>query len=295
LVASRIAGGLRVCRRPLQWVCFDRRQPMRERTLRERSEMPSRKARSIGEGWGAAARAARASLVLGLAMALATPLAGPPALAETAQETPKPQGWLGVTLGSGAAPQAGDAADAPAGVLIEGVVADGPARRAGLRGRDRILAVNGRSVSTPSDLMALIKASAPDEWVELSVRRGARTLELKAFLGTRPANTGSMRMLEGWIGVEAIDLPQELREFFGAPKNAGVMISRVAAGSPAESAGLSLGDVVFEIDGEPVRSPGGLAGAIARGGVDNRIQVRLMRGGAEITVEPVIAQKPDKE
>ena len=240
--------------------------------------------------------ATRASLPAAMGMALALLLiAGPPALAETSTDGAKPQGWLGVTLGPGSTPQAGDAADAPAGVPIEGVVADGPARRAGLRGRDRILTVNGRSVSTPSELIAIIKASDPDEWVELSVRRGTRTLELRAFLAARPANAGSLRMLEGWIGVEAIDLPQGLREFFGAPKNAGVMISKVGPGSPAESAGLSLGDVVFELDGDPIRSAGGLASAVARGGVDNRVQIRLMRGGAEITVEPVIAPRPDRE
>ncbi len=230
-----------------------------------------------------------------VAVVLALFLACLPAAAEAAKEPAKPQGWLGVTVGPASAPEAQDAADSPAGVPVEGVVADSPARRAGLRARDRILAVDGKAVSSASELISLVKASAPDGYVTLSVRRGKRTLELKAFLEARPENAGSLRMLEGWIGVEAIDLPPDLREFFGAPREAGVMISRVVAGSPAESAGLTLGDVVFDVEGDPIRSAHGLASAVARGGVDNRLQVRLMRNGAEITVEPLVAPKPDKD
>ena len=229
-------------------------------------------------------------------VALTLAIACLPALAETSKSAPaRPQGWLGIALDNDSTPTGQDAAASPEGVLVASVVADSPARRAGLRGRDRILAVDGRTVSSPSELMSLVKSSAPDGWLSFSVRRGARTMELRAFLQARPENTGSLKMLEGWIGVEAIELPADLRVFFGTPKDAGVMISRVVAGSPAEVAGLSLGDVVFEVDGEPIRSGRALVTAVARGGVENKLQVRLMRSGAEITVEPLVAARPEKE
>jgi serine protease Do len=102
-------------------------------------------------------------------------------------------------------------------------------------------------------------------------------------------------MLEGYVGAEAIDLTPELREHFGAPHDAGVMISKVADGSPAAIAGLFLGDVVFEVDGEPIRSGQALRAAFSGGGVDNRIEVRLIRDGAEITVEPLVTTRPERE
>ena len=223
----------------------------------------------------------------------------PSASALAPAKAPAPQGWLGVSLGSDAVSRGEDPAapddDTPIeGVGVLGVVADGPARRAGLRARDVILSVDGVPVTSGSQLVNLIRSHAPDGWITLSIRRGARTMDLRAFLEARPENPGSMRILEGWIGVEAIDLTSDLREHFGAPRDAGVMISRVVAGSPAESAGLSVGDVVFEVDGDPIRSRRGLAIAIAGGGVDNRPEVRLMRDGARITVEPLITPRPEK-
>ena len=235
-----------------------------------------------------------AILISSLALACLPALAAP----ETSKKPSNPQGWLGVALGADPAPHAQDAsaaaADAPpSGVAIAGVVADGPARRAGVRARDQILAVDGNPVSSAAQLMTLVRSLPPDGWVSLSILRGERTLELRAFLEARPENAGSLRMLEGWIGVEAIDLPPDLREHFGAPRDAGVMISHVETGSPAVSAGLSPGDVVFEVDGDPVRSARGFANAVAGGGVENRIEIRLMRDGARITVEPLLVVRPE--
>src|SRR5438093_1301712 len=83
----------------------------------------------------------------------------------------------------------------------------------------------------------------------------------------------------GWLGVESIDLPPALREHFGAPANAGVMISAVVAGGPAEAAGVRVGDVVFEVEGEPVRAVGNLRALISAGGIDNRLEIHVMRDG----------------
>jgi membrane-associated protease RseP (regulator of RpoE activity) len=58
----------------------------------------------------------------------------------------------------------------------------------------------------------------------------------------------------GYLGVGLTELSPELRTHFGAPEESGVMVSKVEAGSPAEKAGLKVGDIISEIDGKPVRS-----------------------------------------
>jgi len=262
--------------------------------------LPARKAGPMGPGArpvgpAGLVRRSMVSLVLALGclQALAQPAASPST--QPGADPARPQGWLGVTLGNPTRPPAEVDATAPEGVPVAAVVADSPARRAGLRGRDRILAVNGKQVSSPSELMSAIKATPPSEWVSLSVRRGSRTMELRAFLEERPENPGGLRTLEGWIGVEAIDLPPDLREHFGAPRESGVMISHIAPGSPAEAGGLSLGDVVYEVNGEPIPSARALAMAVSGGGVENRLEIRAMRFGSEITFEPVVAVRPEKD
>ena len=58
----------------------------------------------------------------------------------------------------------------------------------------------------------------------------------------------------GYLGVGLTELTPELRTHFGAPEESGVMVAKVDPGSPAEKAGLKVGDIISEIDGKPVRS-----------------------------------------
>lgn len=58
----------------------------------------------------------------------------------------------------------------------------------------------------------------------------------------------------GYLGVGLTELTPELRTHFGAPEDAGVMVSSVEKGSPAEKAGLEVGDIVARIDGKDIKS-----------------------------------------
>src|SRR5215475_13923485 len=58
----------------------------------------------------------------------------------------------------------------------------------------------------------------------------------------------------GYLGTALMDLTPELRTHFGVPEEAGVMVSRVESGSPAEKAGLKVGDILTRVDGAAVKS-----------------------------------------
>lgn len=197
-------------------------------------------------------------------------------------------GWLGVQLGGAAGAQL-------EGVGVLQIIENGPAHLSGLRARDRIVSLDGVSVSSNVELIRLVQAHAPGSWVPLTVVRGDRELDLRVRLGTRPAELGGLRPLRGWIGVDAIGLPAALRERFGAPADRGVMVADVARGSSAEAAGFELGDVVFEIDGEPIVSPAELHRKLAGAGVGNSVVFRVARDGQEVELEAVVEAAPDPE
>jgi len=227
------------------------------------------------------------ALVVGLVVTVALPLA--------AREEAD-YGWLGVVLGNPRAQAEGSPEEpAPRGVPVAGVVESGPAAKAGLRAQDRIVAVDSVAVSSAKELQTTVRAMDPGRWVSLTVERGDDELSLDARLTEHPTKGENLRVRLAWIGVEAIDLPESLRLHFGAPEDAGVMISDVEAGGPADAAGLEVGDVVYEAGGMTVASTDELRRIVMAGGVGNTMEIVLTRYGAEITVEALLARRPENE
>jgi serine protease Do len=200
----------------------------------------------------------------------------------------KPQGpWLGIRLSGPAAPEEG--------VGVSRIYEGSPADRAGLRGRDVIVTFGGEPVQGARDLIGKIHAQEPGAWMSLTVLRQGDEIELDVKLDRRPAVPRNSKLRRGWIGVEAIDLPESLREHFGAPPETGVMISNVVEGSPAEAAGFRLGDVVYDVGDEPVGSLGALRELVAGGGVGNEYEFSVARDGALLVLESTLAAAPAEE
>ena len=68
-----------------------------------------------------------------------------------------------------------------------------------------------------------------------------------------PPRPGRMAK-RGYLGVSLLDLTPDLRAFFGAPQDAGVLVSHVEADSPAAKAGIKVGDVLTGADGQKIGS-----------------------------------------
>ncbi len=77
----------------------------------------------------------------------------------------------------------------------------------------------------------------------------------------------------GRLGVQVQSMSPELRDYFGAPNDAGVLVSSVVAGSPAEKAGFKAGDVILDVDGEKVAAAADLPRE--RGGPEGGAEVML--------------------
>ena len=75
----------------------------------------------------------------------------------------------------------------------------------------------------------------------------------------------------GYLGVGLTELSPELRAHFGVPEDAGVMVSSVENGSPADKAGLKVGDIIASVDGKDVKSSW-----------DVRAQVRELKEGEQV-------------
>ncbi|UCF67931.1 MAG: PDZ domain-containing protein [Acidobacteriota bacterium] len=235
-------------------------------------------------------------------------LALAPAWAQS-EAPPRPRAWLGVTLEPVEPPPeaeetsldeiASDTEPFPTeGALITGVVKDSPADKAGFRAGDVIVAVEGEPVISPAELIRLVGGSDPGTWVELELIRQRNRRDLSARLAERPeAGMGSIgrRLKRAWVGVKPVEVPDQLREYWGGSKERGVLIGEVEQGSPAELGGLRPGDLVLAVEGYDVASDRELVERTRRGGIGNTIELEVSRQGTLLTIEIDLVEEPPEK
>ena len=99
----------------------------------------------------------------------------------------------------------------------------------------------------------------------------------------------------GRLGVTVQDLNQSLADSFGMKRVEGALISNVAAGSAAAEAGLKSGDVITEVNGEPVLRSGALSSLIGLSAPGERIKLKVWRDHAERTIDAKLGGTDDSE
>jgi len=205
-------------------------------------------------------------------------------------------GFLGIQPGtiSRSDVRLGDERLAQASAAIATQVAvDSPAYQAGLRNGDMILAIDDRTVYDDGDLMRLIGLRGPDATVQLRVRRAssAELTTLKVRLGKWPVYDDSAIVRTAsrfapWHGLE-VDYPTARRRFLASDVletyRKAVVVTSVAAESPAARAGLQVGDFVQQVNGAAVQTPGEFYAAV--GNLDGPVTLMLW-GGQRRVVQP---------
>ena len=97
------------------------------------------------------------------------------------------RGWIGVEPRDLTAELAESLAlPVKSGVLITGVLQDGPAARGGLRPGDVVLKVGDKPVLSTSDLFSAVAALQPESTAVIAVQRGAEQVRVKVAVGERP-------------------------------------------------------------------------------------------------------------
>src|SRR5450755_1321807 len=89
----------------------------------------------------------------------------------------------------------------------------------------------------------------------------------------------------GRLGVTVQDLNQSLADSFGLKRVDGALVSNVAPESAAAAAGLKSGDVITEVNGEPVVRSGALSSLIGMSAPGERVKLKVWRDHAERTIE----------
>ena len=100
------------------------------------------------------------------------------------------------------------------------------------------------------------------------------------------------RIQRGYLGVstQRVRLPQNLYDSLGQKR--GLLIVSVETDSPAETGGLTLGDTIIGIADAPIRSHDELLAQLAADTVDQKVPIKILRGGEVLTLNVKIGERP---
>ena len=158
------------------------------------------------------------------------------------------------------------------GVLVGDVSAHSPASESGLQRGDIILEMNGKPVADANDLRMTISMMAPDATVKLSLMRDGSQRDLSVKLGQLPTpeeraqleKDGSGDATEG-VTVDNLDA-QTAQQLGLPPSSTGVVVTDVSPTSPYADSGLRQGDIIQEVNRQPVKNVADFEKAMGRGG-----------------------------
>ncbi len=115
-------------------------------------------------------------------------------------------------------------------------------------------------------------------------------IEMAVDVAEQIKNTG--KVSRGWLGVLIQEVTRELAESFGMKNPHGALVAKVLEDSPAEAAGLRVGDVIIEFNGKKVTRSSSLPPLVGRTPVDKYAEVVIIRDRSRKKIQVKIAQLP---
>jgi serine protease Do len=151
------------------------------------------------------------------------------------------------------------------GITVSNVVVGSPADRAGLKVGDTIVSVDGKPIKNGDELVADIASRKPGQKVNLGYIRNSQKQEAavtvadraKLFasrLGEEEESGEESAPKQSKLGATVRALTPEMADRLNGPSGKGVVVQDVKPGSFADDIGLSRGDVVLEINKQPVNT-----------------------------------------
>lgn len=103
----------------------------------------------------------------------------------------------------------------------------------------------------------------------------------------------SGKVVRGWLGV-MIQSTEDVAEGLGLEESVGALVASVAKDSPAEKAGIKVGDIILKFDGKEITENKKLPRIVAETPVGKKVSVEMMSNGKTKTITLVVGEMNSK-
>ena len=144
------------------------------------------------------------------------------------------------------------------GALVADVVSGGPADQGGIKRGDVIIAFNGKVVEDSRHLPVLVAATPVNQEATVTILRNGQEQKLSMKVGQLPGDkTASEKPVHpaaGKWGLQLRDVNPQIAQRFNLKEDKGVVVAGLEPGSRAAEAGMQRGDLILEVNRQPVGS-----------------------------------------
>ena len=138
------------------------------------------------------------------------------------------------------------------------VVSGGPADQGGIKRGDVIIAFNGKVVEDSRHLPVLVAAAPVNQEATVTILRNGQEQKLSMKVGQLPGDkTASEKPVHpaaGKWGLQLRDVNPQIAQRFNLKEDKGVVVAGLEPGSRAAEAGMQRGDLILEVNRQPVGS-----------------------------------------
>jgi serine protease Do len=169
------------------------------------------------------------------------------------------RGWLGVAI-QDLSPEMAEYynLESKKGVFVADVFEGDPADQAGIQPKDIILSVNDEKIETSRQLTSIIAKIPVNDSAKIAILRNGKEKTVKVKIAKRPEERLARRSRAPEqteeFGIRVSDLTPEISQRLNIDETTGVIVTQVESGSKGEDADVRAGDIIKEINRQPVKN-----------------------------------------
>jgi S1-C subfamily serine protease len=95
-----------------------------------------------------------------------------------------------------------------------------------------------------------------------------------------------------WLGIVGLSITEDISGYYNLPVDVGVLVTKVADGSPADRTGIAAGDIILRMDSGAIDSIEDLLSEIHNRKIGDRVRIAVLRRGREQTFEVILSKMP---